>query len=373
MNPRHHRIERDRKLQTACLLIITSILLGAVAYQMSTALIPLVLALFIFQVLDPVVVWLTLKAHLPRPLAAGLTLSLTIIAVLVTSSFLTTSVTQLITGSDTYVSQLTKVIEQVSDRFPFVGERFRHLSQGKVEQFSAEIGSFLAWLANSFVYLLSQSTIVLLFLTFLLFGSSSHKNPLPSVLDDINLKVRKYIQVKTVLSLATGVLAGAILWLLGIELALVFGLLTVILNFLPNVGPLIATLLPLPMIMLSPSVSQGEALLAILLPGTFHFLIGNLLEPRLLGDTLELSPVVVLFSLAVWTSLWGGIGALLAVPMTSIIQILCERLDFTRPIAQILKGNFLELFDPPPGPLPTVPNSPEVPEKSKNDPSSVPS
>lgn len=345
MRNRRERWERERKLQTICLLIITACCLGAVAYWMSTVLIPFVLALFIFQLLDPVVMWMTLRCRLPHALAVSLTLILTILALLATSSIFTTSIGQLLGSSDTYVKQLETFLEEISARFPLVGERFRVLSQSQFEQFSTGIGSFIAALTNSIIYILSQSTVVILFLMFLLFGSRSHYEPLPGVLEDINQKVRKYIQVKTAVSLANGILAGSILYLLGIELAGVFGLITVVLNFIPNVGSIIATFLPLPMILVSPDVSRTEAVLAMLLPGIIHFFVGNVLEPQLLGDTMDMSPVVVLLSLTVWTALWGGIGALLAVPITAVIQILCEKLDFTRPIAEVLRGNFLDLFD----------------------------
>lgn len=339
--------ERDRKLQTICLLIITVILLGAVAYSMSAVLIPFVLALFIFQLLDPMVHWLTVRGRCPHPLAVSVTLGLTVIAVVLASSLLTTSFGQLLGSADEYVRQMTRLITTMTERFPGLGERFRVLGQDQLEQLSASLGSLIATLTNSLIYMISQSTVVLLFLTFLLFGSRSHLEPLPGVLHDINQKVQKYVQVKTAISLATGAFAGTILWLLDIELALVFGLLTVVLNFIPNIGSILSTFLPLPIVLLSPNVSQAEALLAILLPGLVHFAIGNVLEPKLLGDTMDLSPVVVLLCLTVWTALWGGIGALLAVPITAIIQILCEKLDFTRPIAQVLRGNFLGLFEQP--------------------------
>jgi AI-2 transport protein TqsA len=347
MRSRRERWERERKLQTICLLIITACLLGAVAYWMSTVLIPFVLALFIFQLLDPVVMWMTLRCRLPHALAVTLTLMLTVLAILGTSSIFTTSIGELIGSSDTYVKQLETFLEELSARFPGVGERFRVLTQSQFEQFSEGIGSFIAALTNSIIYILSQSTVVVLFLMFLLFGSRSHYEPLPGVLDAINKKVKKYIQVKTALSLANGILAGAILWMLDIELAMVFGLMTVVLNFIPNVGSIIATVIPLPIILVSPDVSRTEAVLAVVLPGIIHFFVGNVLEPQLLGDTMDLSPVVVLLSLTVWTALWGGIGALLAVPITAVIQILCEKLDFTRPISEVLRGNFLDLFDPP--------------------------
>ena len=344
MTGRRARWERERQLQTACLLIITACLLGAVAYWMSTVLIPFVLALFIFQLLDPIVCWLTLRCRMPHALAVTFTMMLTVVVILGTSSVLTSSFGQLLESSDLYVKQLEGLLERISLRFPGMGDRFREISQQQFDQFSTGIGSFVAAMANSVIYIFSQSTVVILFLMFMLFGSRSHYAPLPGVLNDINEKVQKYIQVKFALALVNGILAGVILWLLGIDLAIVFGLLTVLLNFIPNVGSIAATFLPLPMLLVSPDISRGEAIIALLGPGLIHFVIGNMLEPQLLGDTMDLSPVVVLLALTVWTALWGGVGAFLAVPITAVIQILCDKLDFTRPIAQILRGNFLELL-----------------------------
>lgn len=347
MRSRSERWERERKLQTICLLVITACCLGAVIYWMSTVLIPFVLALFIFQLLDPVVLWMTLRCRLPHALAVSLTLLLTISALVATSSIFTASIGQLLGSTDSYVQQLEAWFEHLSARFPGVGERFRELSHTQLEQFSEGIGTFIAALTNSVIYILSQSTVVILFLMFLLFGSRSHTQPLPGVLEDINQKIRKYIQVKTAISLATGLMVGLILGALGVPMAVVFGLLSVVLNFIPNVGSIISTMLPLPVILVSPDVSRTEAVLAVLLPGVIQFLMGNVLEPQLLGDTMDLSPVVVLLALTVWTALWGGIGALLAVPITAVIQILCDKLDFTRPIAEVLRGNFLDLFEQP--------------------------
>ena len=165
------------------------------------------------------------------------------------------------------------------------------------------------------------------------------------MLADIDEKIKNYIQVKTLLSLCTGFMVGLLLHILGVDLAFVFGLMAVLLNFIPNVGSIIATLLPIPVILVSPDMTSVEAALAIILPGIIQFLVGNLLEPKLLGDSLNLSPVVILFSLTVWTALWGGIGALLAVPITAIIQILCDQMAFTRPVAAVLRGDIIALMN----------------------------
>jgi AI-2 transport protein TqsA len=332
--------EMERRLQTACLLIITAVLCCIVAYWMRAVLIPFVLAYFLFQLLDPMVRLLHRRARLPHALAVTVTLVIVGTIVFWTSSVITGSVGQLIQSSDVYAERITSIQSNLWERYPALEERFKTISQQQIDQFSNGVGSFIAAMTNSVVYLISQSTVVLLFLMFLLFGSRSQEE-FTGVLADIDRKIKNYILVKTALSVTTGAVVGIILHLLGIDLAFVFGLMAVGLNFIPNVGSIIATVLPLPVILVDPSVGTAEAVLAILLPGLIQFLIGNVLEPKLLGDSLNLSPVIILLSLTVWASLWGGVGALLAVPITSVIQILAEQLEFTKPIAAALRGDLI--------------------------------
>lgn len=343
MSSRRENWELERRLQTACLLIITAILCAIAAYWMRTVLIPFVLSFFVFQLLAPLVKVLEKRARLPHPLAVTLTLALVGSIILYTSSIVTNSVGQLLNSSDAYAARLDELLEKVWTEHPSLEDRFKNLVQQQVEKFSEGVGSFLAALTNSVVYLVSQSTVVFLFVMFLLFGSRSDEEH-TGVLAAIDRQVKNYIQVKSALSITTGLVVGFILHVLGVDLAVVFGLLAILLNFIPNVGSILATLLPIPVILVQPDVTTVEAVLAIVLPGVIQFIIGNVLEPKLLGDSLDLSPVTILFSLTVWTALWGGVGALLAVPMTSIIQILAEQLAFTRPIAALLRGDFLQLI-----------------------------
>jgi AI-2 transport protein TqsA len=340
---RRENWELERRLQTACLLIITAILCAVAAYWMRAVLIPFVLSFFLFQLLAPIVRFLNRKARLPHPLAVTVTLLLVGTVIFYTSSVITGSVGQLLKGSDAYTAKLAEILDNLYEHYPPLEARFRAIGERQVEKFSEGVGSFLAAFTNSVIYLLSQSTVVLLFLMFLLFGSQQEEE-LRGVLADIDLKIKNYIQVKFTLSLGTGLVVGTILHILGVDLAFVFGLMAVLLNFIPNVGSILATILPLPLILVDPSMSTTGAVLAIVLPGTIQFMIGNVVEPKLLGDSLNLSPVIILLSLTVWTALWGGIGALLAVPITAIIQILCEQLAFTRPVAAILKGDLLALM-----------------------------
>lgn len=139
---------------------------------------------------------------------------------------------------------------------------------------------------------------------------------------DIDESIHRYLMAKTLVSVAMGLLVFIVLGpILHVKLAHLFGVLTVILNFIPNVGALIAALVPLPIILLDPELSGAAQALAILLPLAIHFVIGNFVEPFVLGPLLSLHPVVVLLALSFWYVLWGVGGAVLAIPLTSVVAI----------------------------------------------------
>ena len=149
--------------------------------------------------------------------------------------------------------------------------------------------------------------------------------------------IKKYIFTKFITSSATGIITGLIYWFLGIELALIFGTLTFILNFIPVFGSVIAVLIPLPIAFLQ-FTDPANVVLIILLPTIVHIIIGNILEPKIFGETLGLHPITIILSLIFWGMIWGVIGVLLAAPITAIIKITFERFENTKSIALILEG-----------------------------------
>jgi AI-2 transport protein TqsA len=91
-------------------------------------------------------------------------------------------------------------------------------------------------------------------------------------------------------------------------------------------------------VLMSPDVSATNAVLAMVVPAVVQLLLGNIVEPRVIGGSLDLHPVVVLLALIVWGMLWGIIGMFLAMPLTAIMKILCEKLELTAPVAELLAG-----------------------------------
>jgi AI-2 transport protein TqsA len=120
-------------------------------------------------------------------------------------------------------------------------------------------------------------------------------------------------------------------------MAWLFALLVFLLNFIPNVGSIVATLLPIPV-----AVAQFQdpwmVLAVVAIPGSIHLTIGNLIAPRLMGRGVELHPVTVLLALAFWGLLWGIVGMVLAVPIVGVVRIVLSRYGTTRPLAELLSG-----------------------------------
>src|SRR5208283_1287364 len=127
--------------------------------------------------------------------------------------------------------------------------------------------------------------------------------------------------------------------LLGVEFAWVFGLLAFLLNFVPSIGAIIASLLPLPVILLSPDMSLTAKVLAIVIPAAIQIVIGSFVQPRVQGHALDLHPVVIVLALIFFGMIWGLMGAFLATPITAVVRIIFARIPITRPLADMLAGN----------------------------------
>ncbi len=186
--------------------------------------------------------------------------------------------------------------------------------------------------------LLSAVLLICLFVVFLLAG----RNPYAvhsQVYVEIVRQIRRYLSIKVLTSALVGVLVWASLALIGLELAEIFGILAFLVNFIPVLGPIIVTLLPIP-IAVAQFQSPWPVILAVAVPSVIHNVIGNILEPKLMGEGLDLHPVTIMLTLSFWGLLWGIAGMFLATPITAALRIVLMQFDTLRPIANLLAGDF---------------------------------
>jgi predicted PurR-regulated permease PerM len=168
------------------------------------------------------------------------------------------------------------------------------------------------------------------------------------ILRDANQKIGDYLAIKTGINIVLGVLSFAILWAMGVDFALFWAVVIGLFNYIPYVGSIVGVALPV-ILSLAQFGSLGTtAVLGALLIAAQTY-VGNILEPRVIGKQLNLSPFVVLVALSVWSSLWGLPGAILAIPLTSMIAILCNAFPSSRFVARLL-ANEIEPDPDPRGP-----------------------
>lgn len=156
------------------------------------------------------------------------------------------------------------------------------------------------------------------------------------VIDDIAHLIREYVSIKTLTSAIVSVVAYAIMAVLGVDFALFWALLIFAFNFIPIIGSIVAVILPTVLALVQPGGGIGLMFLTGGLLTAAEQAVGSVVEPRLMGKSLNLSPLVILLSLAVWGTLWGFAGLLLCVPMTVALMIILSQFAATRPIAVLL-------------------------------------
>jgi len=146
-----------------------------------------------------------------------------------------------------------------------------------------------------------------------------------ATLMEIENQAKNYIALKTVLSFVTGLVVAIILLSLQVKLAVMWGLLSFILNFIPNVGSMIAMFLPMPVVIVDPSLETWQKVGAFAGPGLVQGYVGNALEPMVFGKSLNMTPLAILAALVIWGSVWGLMGAILSVPLLGIQKILMQK------------------------------------------------
>jgi len=151
-------------------------------------------------------------------------------------------------------------------------------------------------------------------------------------------KFRKYMLVRTKMSAITGLLVGMFAWITGLPFALEWGVIAFALNYIPFIGPFIATLFPTLLAMTQFGSWQAVLGLFICL-NIIQFVVGSYIEPRVAGNMLSISPLVVLFAIFFWTFLWGLFGTFIGVPIALAILTFCAQHPSSRWIADLFGGS----------------------------------
>ena len=338
-------------LNGACLVIVVAGLREA-----SGLLLPFVTALFLSILSMPVLSKIRNKTKIPDALAVLITLAL--IGVIFSSLILLgiRAVSDFQAYLPTYRSSISNLynvwINGLSLRFDLPIQEYL-----TVEVFDPGVAvDFFGKTAASVVGFLTNTFLVLLILGFILAeatifppkfeaiaklrstlrgGATVHSKNQTSRFTKIAEEVQGYLAIKTLISLATGLLVGLMAYVLKLDFPVLLGLIGFTMNYIPTVGSILAAI---PAILLS--LVQFGTLphfgAVVLTYFVVNMLLGNLLEPNLLGRRLGLSTLVVVLSLLFWAWIWGPVGALLAVPLTMVVKIMLENTEDLRWVAILL-------------------------------------
>jgi len=340
---------RDMKLIAFLLAVLVFFAVGFLLHLMAAILLPLVVAFFLSMLFSPLVGALR-RRKVPEAVSIVLVLLLVFATLLIFSWIFYSSAQSFTAALPRYQARLaalqSALTHRVSTSFPWLAEQIRGMQWDKAVDVSVVTG-FLASSVGSFFVILDEIFLIVLYLVFLLMGSESFPQKLKkalaeeqagrlgAVMHNIEHQVRKYLITKTVLNLITATLVTILLWLCGVDFPLVWGFLTFLAHFIPQVGAILSVGLPA-VFMLIQFESTGWALFVSALSGAIQFTMGNVVEARVMGTSLDMSPLLVLLSLIFWGWLWGVWGMVLAVPITSMIKIICENVQPLRPIAILM-------------------------------------
>ncbi len=343
-------------LLTASALLVATVAGGAALAYTKPVAVPFVLSLLISYLVGPMVDWMQRRFRFPKALALLVAFLVAALFITLIVMLITSSARGLSTRADFYSMRIEAMIAGLTDFLASMPSGMVPDSwlQG---EFSVQeivelwdVGSVVGALqtaAGSVLQaaskLVANALLVLLFSAFLLARRRPDEKR-SEFFADINRRIGAYLSTKFLTSASTGLLTGVLLAIIGVDLAFVFGLLAFLLNFIPSIGSIIAVFLPLPIVLLQFD-NLGMVLLALLLPGSIQFLIGNVLEPKIMGDNLDLHPVTVLMGLLFWGMIWGPVGALLSTPLIAVIKIVLVHIEFTRPIGELLAGRLPQAED----------------------------
>jgi AI-2 transport protein TqsA len=321
-------------LATISLMVIAFVVGSAGLAYTRAVMVPFVLAIFVATTVAPLVDYQVLRLKLPKSVALGSVLLLVVGVVTAFTILMLFALESIVMTAREYSDSFLKIPNQLAELFISLGiDVDVELVLYDVRSRLPRMISQSAGTAMSFV---SIATLTVIFVVFLLLGRDPARVR-TGIAAEIDTKVRRYISTKFVISAITGVLVWSILTMFGLRMAGLFGMLAFLLNFIPSVGSVIATLLPIPI-----AIAQFDNIWVVLgvvaIPGVVQMTIGNFIEPKVMGDGLQLHPASILLSLAFWGLLWGPVGMLLGVPITATIRIILMRFETTRPIGDMLAG-----------------------------------
>jgi len=336
-------MKKNNAVVTVSVVILTLVVVFYVLFLGASIIIPFVIALLLSFAIASLSNFFIGKG-LFKPFAFILSLVTYGFVFWVITLIVNTNIQDIVSQAPEYQEKLIKITYKWADYFSIDQSTMLSEITSKID-IPALISNTISWVTS---VIRSTGTIIFFTIFILLEGRflwkkielMTHNKQIFNIIELIRKDMKTYFVIKTATSLSTGILSYTVLMIFGVDFALFWAFLIFLLNYIPTVWSIIAVFFPVTF-----SLVQFESFylftLLLLALGGIQLLIGNIIEPRLMGNKLNLSPLVILLSLLFWWQIWWVVGMLLCVPIMVIINIILAHIPVTRPIAILLseQGN----------------------------------
>ena len=334
----------------SALLVLAAIATFWTLYVTRDLVAPFALAVFVWLTIDAFARWIDgLSKRIPYALALTIAVIITVAALVGLIIVVADTVNDIVDESPRYAARITELFAFVGDAtgqenltFGSLNERF-----GLTERLQGAIGGF----ASAIQGVVSDFLLIAIYVVFLFVAQASFPAKMDNLFPDedrrrraanvgtsIRKSIEQYISVQTIISLIQTVISYVAMVALGLDNALFWALVIFILNYIPIVGGFAAVALPVLFALVQFDGLGRVALLGGLLFGA-QFIVANTIQPKMMGDSMNMSALVVVLSLTIWGALWGGVGAFLSAPLTVIMMIILGQFATTRWIAVLLSAD----------------------------------
>jgi AI-2 transport protein TqsA len=342
------RAQSRNRVQTAALVIIAGAIFLFLLVEARFLLTSLAVAIIVFSLTSDAIGHIARlkvgRLGIPNWLASLVAVLLISTGLFMLSSLILSQINTVLATTLTYTERAPGA---VADLFAWMGPEVETAIASAIG--SIDVSGYLRAMAGQAGGLMQSTVLVILFvgflfaerlwfevkLTSLMGGNAKRAAHARRVIGTIMHRVNYYLLVKTVVSAVTGVMVYGVALAFGLELAVAIGILTFVLNYIPNVGSIVATVLAT-LVTYVQLGEPGPTLAFFLAVGAIQFINGNIIDPWLMGRALRLSTFGIVVALAFWGSIWGIAGMFLSVPIMVAAMIVCSHVPELRPVAVLL-------------------------------------
>lgn len=316
----------------------------------SSVILPLTIAVLLAFVMYPLIKALD-KIRCPRVVSIILIVVIIVFGLYIFGVVLFTSGRVIVAQLPNYESRFMEIYSEIARLFELPNDEALSVWQNLWDQqgIRAFIRGFTFSFSNHVLHFISSAFFVVLFMVFILLEASHFREKLETAFEgraarinrmgnDLITQVTRYLAAKFFISLANGVIFAVAFELVGLEFAIVWGVFQFVMNFIPAIGSIVTGVVISLFAIVQFWPEPGPIILVIAIILGVNIILGSALDPKIVGERVGISPLMILISLTMWSYIWGFAGMILAVPMTVIIRIICDNIPILEPVS-ILMGS----------------------------------